>query len=76
VEEAITSLPSFGEHQEILFVEEDPRTEREKEIQSMIEKYPEKDIKLVVQEGQGKGDAVRSGFSFAKGDILMISMGI
>jgi glycosyltransferase involved in cell wall biosynthesis len=38
----------------------------------MMEKYSEKDIKLVVQEGHGKGDAVRSGFSFAKGDILMI----
>ena len=38
----------------------------------MMEKYPEKDIKLLVQEGQGKGDAVRTGFSFAKGYILII----
>ena len=72
VEEAITRLPSFGEHQEILFVEGGSTDGTREEIQSMIEKYPKKDIKLVVQEGQGKGDAVRSGFSFAKGDILMI----
>jgi glycosyltransferase involved in cell wall biosynthesis len=42
------------------------------EIQRVMERYPEKDIKLVEQEGRGKGDAVRSGFSSAKGDILMI----
>jgi glycosyltransferase involved in cell wall biosynthesis len=37
-----------------------------------MERYPEKDIKTVAQEGQGKGDAVRKGFSLAEGDILMI----
>jgi glycosyltransferase involved in cell wall biosynthesis len=30
------------------------------------------DIKVLVQKGRGKGDAVRLGFSVAKGDILMI----
>ena len=72
VEAAITRLPSFGEHQEIIFVEGGSTDGTREEIQRMIEKCPEKDIKLVVQEGQGKGDAVRSGFSFAKGDVLMI----
>ena len=72
VEAAITRLPAFGEHQEIIFVEGGSADGTREEIQSMMEKYPEKDIKLVVQEGQGKGDAVRSGFSIAKGDILMI----
>jgi SAM-dependent methyltransferase len=72
VEAAVTRLPSFGEHQEIIFVEGGSTDSTRDEIRRMIEKYPEKDIKLVVQEGQGKGDAVRSGFSFAKGDILMI----
>ena len=72
VEAAVTKLPSFGEHQEIIFVEGGSTDGTREEIQRMIEKCPEKDIKLVVQEGRGKGDAVRSGFSFAKGDILMI----
>ena len=72
VEAAITRLPSFGEHQEIIFVEGGSTDGTREEIQRMIEKCPEKDIKLVVQKGRGKGDAVRSGFSFAKGDILMI----
>jgi ubiquinone/menaquinone biosynthesis C-methylase UbiE/GT2 family glycosyltransferase len=72
VEAAVSRLPSFGEHQEIIFVEGGSTDGTREEIQRMMEKYPEKDIKLVVQEGRGKGDAVRSGFSFAKGDILMI----
>jgi ubiquinone/menaquinone biosynthesis C-methylase UbiE len=72
VEAAVTRLPSFGERQEIIFVEGGSTDGTREEIQRMMEKYPEKDIKLVVQEGQGKGDAVRSGLSLAKGDILMI----
>jgi len=72
VEAAVTRLPSFGEHQEIIFVEGGSKDGTREEIQRMMEKYPEKDIKLMIQEGQGKGDAVRTGFSFAKGDILMI----
>ena len=72
VEAAITRLPSFGEHQEIIFVEGGSTDGTRQEIRSVMERYPEKDIKLVVQEGRGKGDAVRSGFSRAEGDILMI----
>jgi len=33
---------------------------------------PDKDIKVFIQKGRGKGDAVRLGFSKASGDILMI----
>jgi ubiquinone/menaquinone biosynthesis C-methylase UbiE len=72
VEAAVARLPSFGEHQEIIFVEGGSTDGTREEIQRVIETYPQKDIKVVVQEGRGKGDAVRSGFSLAKGDILMI----
>jgi glycosyltransferase involved in cell wall biosynthesis len=44
----------------------------QEEINRIIAAYPEKDIRLILQDGQGKGDAVRKGFSAAKGDILMI----
>ena len=30
------------------------------------------DIKVFVQDGEGKGDAVRKGFEIARGDVLMI----
>jgi len=72
IEAAVTRLPSFGGHQEIVFVEGGSTDGTREEIHRVIERYPEKDIKLVEQEGRGKGDAVRSGFSIAKGDILMI----
>ena len=38
----------------------------------MIEANPDKDITLILQDGKGKGDAVRKGFEAARGDILMI----
>jgi len=38
----------------------------------VIEANPDIDIHLQVQDGSGKGDAVRKGFCEAKGDILII----
>ena len=72
VEPAIKRLPEFGSHQEIIFVEGGSTDGTKEEIQRVIQAYPEKDIKLIVQDGVGKGDAVRKGFSEATGDILMI----
>ena len=42
------------------------------EIHRVIAAYPDKDIRVLVQDGTGKGDAVRKGFAQATGDILMI----
>ena len=42
------------------------------QMQNLPLKYPQMDIKFVQQLGKGKGDAVRTGFAKAKGDILMI----
>ena len=38
----------------------------------MIADHPERRCRLLKQTGKGKGDAVRSGFDIATGDILMI----
>jgi len=70
--QAVERIPSFGGHQEIIFVEGGSTDGTKEEVQRVVEAYPEKDIKLVVQDGKGKGDAVRKGFSEATGDILMI----
>jgi len=72
IEGAVTRLPSFGTHQEIIFVDGHSSDGTVQEIERMIEKYPRYDIKLLVQDGTGKGDAVRKGFAHATGDILMI----
>ena len=72
IEDAIKRLPVFGESQEIIFVEGHSKDNTLDEIKRTIEKYSEKDIKYFVQEGRGKGDAVRKGFAEAKGELLMI----
>jgi SAM-dependent methyltransferase len=72
VETAVKRLPPFGTRQEILFVEGGSTDGTKEEIQRVIRAYPDKPIKLIVQDGVGKGDAVRKGFAAAEGDILMI----
>jgi 2-polyprenyl-3-methyl-5-hydroxy-6-metoxy-1,4-benzoquinol methylase len=72
IEAAITRLPSFGRHQEIIFVDGHSTDGTPDEIRRVIAQYPEKDISLLVQDGTGKGDAVRKGFAHATGGILMI----
>jgi len=72
VEAAITRTPDFGGHQEVIFVEGHSTDGTREEIERVINSYPDKDIKMLVQDGKGKGDAVRKGFSEARGDIVMI----
>jgi SAM-dependent methyltransferase len=72
VENAIKRMPQFCDDLEIIYVEGNSNDGTFQEINKLIDKYPEKDIKVFVQEGKGKGDAVRKGFENARGDILMI----
>ena len=72
VNRLLAYLPSFGRHQEVIFVDGHSTDGTPDEIQRVIAQYPGKDITLLVQDGKGKGDAVRKGFTHATGDILMI----
>lgn len=72
VENAIRRLPKFCDDMEIIYVEGHSSDGTLEEIHRVIEAFPEHDIKVFVQEGKGKGDAVRKGFANARGDILMI----
>jgi ubiquinone/menaquinone biosynthesis C-methylase UbiE len=72
IEPALKQIPPFGQHQEIIFVDGHSTDGTQEEVSRMIKAYPDKDIKLMIQDGRGKGDAVRKGFEAAKGDILMI----
>jgi len=71
IENAIKRIPNFTDI-ELIFVEGNSSDGTLQEINSMIKKYPSHDIKVYVQDGIGKGDAVRKGFSNARGEILMI----
>ena len=72
IEDAVTRLPRFCDDIEILYVEGHSEDGTLEEIHRVIEKYKQYDIKVIVQPGKGKGDAVRAGFAMARGDILMI----
>jgi SAM-dependent methyltransferase len=72
IEHIARRLPSMGSHVELIFVEGHSKDETLKECLRVAAGTPEKDIKVLTQEGKGKGDAVRLGFSQASGDILMI----
>ena len=73
IEAAIQRIPAFGSHVEIIFVEGNSTDHTWETILAMQEKYAAThDIKAIQQPGKGKGDAVRTGYKEAKGDILMI----
>ena len=62
----------FCQNIEIIYVEGGSNDGTLEEIRRVIKSYPDKDIKVLVQDGKGKGDAVRKGFENASGEILMI----
>lgn len=72
IEPAVKRIPPFGKHQEIMFVDGHSTDGTQEEVNRIIKAYPEKDIKFMLQDGKGKGDAVRKGFAAARGDVLMI----
>ncbi len=75
VEQAVLRIPHMGANTEIIFVEGNSTDQTLQEIKRVAAAYPEKNISWMVQDGKGKGDAVRKGFAHAKGDILMIQDG-
>lgn len=73
IEDAVKRMPQMGKGTEIIFIEGHSDDHTLDEIKKVCEVYSDKfDLKYAVQDGKGKGDAVRKGFGMAKGEILMI----
>ena len=72
IENAISRMPRFSSTMEVIFVEGNSSDNTLREIDRVIRKYPDWDIRCYVQKGVGKGDAVRKGFAEAKHSLLMI----
>ena len=71
IQDLIDRVPLFGGTQpEVIFVEGNSTDDTYEVIKKLIEGKP--GFKLLKQPGKGKGDAVRTGFEAATGDILMI----
>lgn len=73
IESAVKRIPQLGAHTEIIFVEGNSSDGTLDEIKRVCHEYKDQlDVKYAVQDGRGKGDAVRKGFAMASGEILMI----
>jgi len=73
IENAILRLPQMGTFTELIFIEGNSTDDTWQTIQAVYAKYKDSmRIKIGRQEGKGKNDAVKKGFSMAEGDVLMI----
>lgn len=64
--------PRMGRQSELIFVEGHSRDGTYAAIEKEIAAHPTTPSRLLRQKGIGKADAVRLGFAYARGDILMI----
>lgn len=72
IEAAVQRLPRFCDDLEVIFVEGHSSDGTFEEATRVKEAYADYNIKVIRQDGEGKGDAVRKGFENASGDVLMI----
>ena len=72
IEKGALRTPDMGKSTEIIFVEGHSQDGTLEECERVKKEYPQKDITVLIQDGKGKYDAVKKGFSHAKNDILMI----
>jgi hypothetical protein len=72
IESIVQRMPKMGARTELIFVEGASQDGTYEAVQKVIKAYPQYDIKLFRQPGKGKGDAVRTGFEKASGDILLV----
>lgn len=72
IDELLARIPKMGASTEVIFVEGNSSDDTWGAIERAISANPDRPCKLIKQPGKGKGDAVRTGFDAATGDILMI----
>lgn len=73
IDQIIDRIPMMGPADEIIFVEGNSTDDTWEKIVAAKAKYDlNRRIVIAKQDGKGKGDAVRKGFSLAKNEILMI----
>jgi len=72
IDELMARIPEMGSGTEIIFVEGNSSDDTWGAIERAIKANPHRNCKILKQPGKGKGDAVRTGFDAATGDVLMI----
>jgi ubiquinone/menaquinone biosynthesis C-methylase UbiE len=70
---ALKRLPKFGHNLEVIYVEGHSNDGTLEEIKNICENNEyDFTVRYAIQDGRGKGDAVRKGFDMAQGEMLMI----
>lgn len=72
IEPAVQRLPTFADNIEILFIEGHSSDNTVAEINRLIAERSDLNIRLIQQDGKGKGNAVHKGFAQARGEVVMI----
>lgn len=72
IAEIVERMPALGPEMEVVWVEGNSTDDTRAEIERLLGTRPDLHMRLVVQPGKGKADAVRAGFAAAKNDLLMI----
>jgi len=72
IEAAVQRMPEMGLGTEIIFIEGGSQDNTWEEIQRVAAKFPQSQIRMLKQQGKGKGGAVREAFAVAAGDLLFI----
>jgi len=72
IAEIFERTPEMGSKTELIFVEGHSTDATLNEIEAEMARNPNKLCRLFRQKETGKGDAVRTGFANARGDILII----
>ena len=73
IERALQTMPRFGKSQEIIFVEGHSTDNTWQSIQDALKNFgKEWELTAIRQQGQGKGDAVRTGFAASTKEVLII----
>ncbi|HET9259010.1 MAG TPA: glycosyltransferase [Acidimicrobiia bacterium] len=72
IEELLQRVPNMGSRTEIVFVEGNSTDDTAAVIERVVDDLNDPDIRWYTQPGRGKGDAVRHGYGYATGDVLMI----
>lgn len=72
IPEIFERVPDMGGGTELIFVEGHSSDDTYQAVEQAMTRYPNRRCRLLRQNGEGKGDAVRVGFVHATGEILMI----
>jgi SAM-dependent methyltransferase len=72
VRDLVARLPDLGPNAEFLFVEGHSTDDTLAVLRQVLAENPTRPLRLLKQEGKGKGDAVRLGFARARGEVVLI----